>query len=482
MPLELPNWNALLRLKEPRWWRLPDSCVERPIAELRNLAASLPDGIDSADNDLIEEVRIKLRVAARSGQTFEQATETFARREWRLILLYTLDLGQDAAISWLPPLDDAVAQSILGDDPMAWHSARRRDVTQLFFTQFGHERFTALPLVAAMLRKAWKKASAGVFDEAALKWAQNAIILFAKDGPVRLADMWLAPESVNELADRYYIHENGGFRKHLLQAVLLRRLRKLAFGGEDEALFSILEKDKKSPAGEGRLLGSWATEIILKRVMGKSGASWSDSWRRCLVSFGCDPRLPDPAERSRWWAWATEAEKRVAIQALMERDFSKFIEFLGASLSDENDRDKFHKRKNFLLNDLLGSRRVEDVQLLVFEESHRKLDHEMRQAPSVTEMIGKINSCPLSLIILKCTGNVSIVEGTHNFGIRCYLGNSNALIERIWKRPRTCDSNQLHFGREDQPDCFYQSHQGDWISGFYYKLNTRLDRAWRRIS
>ena len=469
--------SSLFALIAPRPLRLPDSLATEAISRLEELTANLPDGPGSHGKDLIEELRVRLKRAAKTWRAFEEATAV-SRREWRLIWLYMLELGNDAAKAWLRPFDETVARSVLGQDGTMWHPARRRDITQFYFTQF--DRIDALPRVAELLRQSWETAASGVFDEAARKWGAEAKTLFCVDGPERLAMEWMRGESAEDLADRYFVHKNSRFRERLIQAVLLGRLKNLPFGTNDKDLFAQIEKDREAPAGKGRLLGSRAVEIMVRAAIANGGASWPEQWTSNLVCFACDPRIPNLGERQRWWGWADEQALRVAKDALVKRNLEKFIQYLGESLSSWDERDKFDRRKGFLLNDLLGRHRVEDAQLLIQEDSYYRLDSDDRKMPSITKMAGNIHGKKISLIILKCIGGVTVVEGTHTYGIRCFTGKATP-VDWVWKRPRSCHVSDIGLGNDCGAEHFYQAHQGDvWIDGFYYKLNKRLPRPWPR--
>jgi hypothetical protein len=469
--------KELFQLRPLAPFRLPDGIVDRAITRLAKIVENMPDGPSVGEMDHVEELRNRLKKAAKTGQTFEEATQVPRREHW-LILLYTLDLGSDGAQKWLPPIDDQVARSILGNKGTEWHPARRRDVTQLFFTQF--DRLEAVSLVGKMLRQSWGPDADGVFDEAALKWGAEATTLFWEDGPERLAKKWMRGESAADLADRCFIHQDSRFRERLTEAVLLGRLAKLRFGSDDDGLFALMEKDKEASAGGGRLLGSRAVEIMVQSALDSQNAAWADHWTKALVLLACDPRIPNLAERQRWWGWADERALREARNALLKRNLEKFIQYLGESLNSRDDRDKFDRRKGFLLSDLLGQHRVEDVQLLIQEDSHRRLDADDRMMPSITKMMGKINGREISLIVLKCTDGITIVEGTHTYGIRCFMGNTTP-VDWVWKRRKSCHVSEISLGIGRGADHFYQAHTGDvWIDGFYTKLNMRIARPWRR--
>lgn len=451
----------VFNLRPLRPMQLPDAIVEKPIARLHQLTAALPDGAAAADTDLLDDVRRRLRLAVRSGQSFEQATKV-ARREWLLISLYTLDLGNAAARAWLPPFDDAVARSVLGDSPTKWHPARRRDVTQLFFTQF--DRIAALKRVASMLREAWGNAQDGVFDEAPLMWARLAKTLFAEDGPERLAKEWLPGESADALADRYYIHENSRFRERLLQAVLLGRLQRLRFGSEDAALFSALEASKASPAGEGRLLGSRAVELIVLRAVAEGVESWSKPWSQALVNLSCDPRLPNAAERQRWWGWATERQRDVAIKALTSLTIAEFIKLLDRSLRGTDAAHQFQRRRDFLLA-LFEHGYVTEARLVVHERLYAALDQRTRAALMLSRVNGGAQDT--SMICLRCTHNLFLIEGTHSFGLRGFVGESRFPIRGFWSgSPRHYSDGQLRVP-ERTCDIFQRHHVGDWVGDFF---------------
>lgn len=453
----------LFKLRLLRPLQLSDTLLEKPIARLRALTAALPDGAESVAPDLLEDLRQRMRLAMRSGQTFEQATDV-KRRESLLISLYTLDLGATGSSDWLWPLNDENARSFLGDSAAQWHPARRRAVTQLFFTQF--YKVVPLKLLASMLQEAWKEARDGVFDEAALAWARHAKMLFAEDGPKRLAKEWLPGESVDELADRYYIHEIGRFRESLLQEVLLGRLRRLRFGSEDTALFTALEAGKHSPAGEGRLLGSVAVEIMVGVAISKRVQSWSKTWSQALVTLSCDPRLPNAAERQRWWGWATAQQRDVAVKALTALTIEEFIKLLDGSLPDSKTKDQFKRRRDFLLA-LFKHGYVTEARLVMHEDAYEKIDRSTRASLMPSRVSG--GAQPTSMICLRCADHLFLIEGTHSFGLRGFVGEARFPIRGFWNAgPGRYRDSRLRVS-ETTCDIYQRHHVGDWVGDFFRK-------------
>lgn len=465
----------VFNLRPPRWAQMPDALTSQPIARLRRLTASLPEGIAAGDTDLIENLRERLKAAANGELSWEEAIN-MKRWKWLLISLYTLDLGTDGVEEWLCDFDENVAQHILGDDPMEWHSSRRRDVTQLFFTQF--DRITAVAHVAAMLRQAWEHANSGAFDQSALTWAREAATLFAEDGPERLAEHWQQGESPEALADRYHVHHHSRYRERLLQAVLLGRLRKLRFGSEDPLLFSALFESKSSPAGEGRLLGSRAVELIVRRAIDEQVQAWNTAWSSALVSLGCDPRIPIPAQQRRWWGWATQSERDVAIRALTSLTLREFIKLLEDSLRGTNAENQFHRRRDFLLT-LFDNGQIQEARLVIAQDLFHRLDRRTRDHLMLSKVSG--NAQGTSMICLRCTDDIFLIEGTHSFGLRGFVGQDRFPIRRFWDAaPRTFHDTQLRVS-ESHCDIYQRHHVGDWVSGFFDQLERRCHVRWPRF-
>ena len=451
----------LFTLRPPRPLQLPDTLLDKPIARLRALTAALPDGTAAIGADLLDHLRAAMRAGMRRGLSFEEATNV-RRRESLLVTLYTLDLALPDARAWLPPFDETVARSVLGDSPTRWHPARRRDVTQLFFTQF--DRIAALPLVASMLRVAWENARDGVFDESALVWGRNAEMLFAENGPERLAKVWLSGESADALAERFHVHEGSRFRERLLQTVLLGRLARLPFGKEDAALFSALEQSKLSPAGASRPLGSHAVEILVRRATEERVASWPRPWSQALVTLSCDPRLPNVAERQRWWGWATERQRDVAIKALTSLTIEEFIKLLDRSLRGTPAEHQFQRRRDFLLK-LFEHGHVTEARLVVHETLYAALDPRTRSGLMLSRVSGGAQHT--SMICLRCTDDLFLIEGTHNFGLRGFVGEARFPIRGFWSAaPRRFDDHQLR-APEATCDIFQRHHVGDWVGDFF---------------
>ena len=428
--------------------------------------------------DQIERLIERLRSAREQGQGWEEATDV-PRREWALLRVYTLHLGNQDASKWLAPFDDPIAESVLGTQSAAWHSSRRREATQFFFTHFGLEEFKSLPMVATMLRDAWNSAGSKLINPAEKCWAENATLLFSTVAPDAIAGEWRPGESVAELGDRFHIHEDGRFRDCLSEALILRRLNEIPLFADEPLLFDLCQRDKEKQFQGGRRLGSRAVEVIVRRVIKEANGNWEETWSQKLVPLACDPRTLAPAEQQRWWGWATNHERETAIRGLTGLNIQEFIRLLEASLRGTGSSHQFPRRRDFLLH-LFGKKVIQEARLVVHNDIYYELDIFTRDSLQPSRSSG--GGQKTSFICLKCSSEVYLIEGTHNFGLRGFVGSDHFPISNFWRAiPQFYEDNQLRV-RPDLCDLYQIHHQGDWQGDFLWKLRSNYHIEWPEMS
>lgn len=414
----------------------------------------------------VEDLKERLRASKENRWSWEEATDV-PRREWTLLRLYSLYLGTAGADEWLCEFNDAVAESVLGTDGRRWHPSRRRDVTNLFFIQF--DRIEALNRISEMLMKAWQSESVIPREDCSRIWRENSGTLFGMDGPERVAAYWREGEGVDELADRFAIPKTSLFREMLFQSVLLRRLRGIRLFEVDRELFREIENSKETRFRHGRTLGSCAVEILVERVITEAKELWEPAWSRQLVPFACDPRTLNLAERERWWGWANQVQRKAAVKALTGLNIKEFIRLLKDSLSETGNEHQFKRRSDFLLW-MFSNGLIEDAKLVVHADLYGNIDAATKKSlqPSRSQGSGQRTS----FVCLKCAGGVSLIEGTHNFGLRGFR-EGRFPIANFWEMaPRAFEDGALRVS-ENRCD-IYQRHSGEWESSFLDKLRRIL--------
>lgn len=449
---------------------LPQQIVDHRIQSIRNVTPDTEGRSDSPFNDIVDQLIHRLQTAEQHGWTWQEATAV-KRRTWATLKMYTLHLGSQGAENWLHPFTEDIANSILSQPPESWHPSKRRQVTQLFLLQFN--RIACLSHLSELLRRSWAVARGGT-DEAAKVWAENANLIFHERGPEQLAQQLRQNETVEELAARFHISENGRFRELLYEWILIGRLKSIPLGVVQDDLFSRVERDKEHILSSGRALGSVAVEILIKRSASEGSGILPEAWSRKLVPLSCDPRTPSAANQARWWGWATIAEKQIAIRALAGLNLREFIALLEESLRGSGNAHQFPRRRDFLLQ-LYENKSILDARIVVHEDTYFKLDPHTRNMllPSQVQ-----SSQRASFICLKCTHDICLVEGTHNFALRGDIGNPNFPLPGFWESaPRHYRDSQFRIA--ERRCRIFQRHSGHWEDSFLYNLRSRHHIDWQ---
>ena len=471
----------LFDLRPIRSPRLDSAMVQRAVARIDKRTEGWEGGGTASFARSVGEFRERMRAGLLKGLSFEECTNG-RRREWLLLSLYLNDLGAEESREWLPPLDKDVAVSILGEDPSRLKKHLRRLATQLYFTHYGRERLPCLESLCWMLELAWRSASREKLEPISKIWAENAHILFALDAPDKVAERWTPGMSVHELADAFRIHESGEFRKELIKSLILNRLRNVPLGNNDLELNDLVLSGKEQKVNSG-LLGAAAVQILVNRSQKENASMVPDNWKEHLVTFACDPRVPNSAMQARWWGWATTSERDLAIRAVGELNMHQFIVLLEESLQGSKLQHQFPARKKMLLR-LFELGKVQDVRLVVTRRLYEQMDKKTRGLLLLNWVNsgsrGKGNG-DTSFICMKCIDDVYLIEATGSFGLRGFIGCDSFPIDNFWNsQPKSYYDQQLRVNRYSCP-VYQVHHTGNWVWDFVDQLRTR-NIEWRGLS
>lgn len=463
-------WLTLPHLKPPV---LDHGHLTSSIGTLAELTKDLtmPPGPGVADP--VTELRSRIQQAHLLGMEIKDVTVGIKRREFLLLSLYLFDLYSDDTRNSLPAFGRSLATLLLGAPrtPMKRHI--RRQATLLYFAHFGEERLPCLEWLADRLQESWSSAGEhDLPDPASRSFHEHAATLFNKAAPASLAQYWQPGESADRLADRFHLPEQGLFRERLVEEVILSRLRSTSADQPDTALYNLVAEEKDRRLRTVRL-GAEAVRILIRRSITEHHGWVPKPWRENLVTFACDPRLPNPGEQEKWWdCWASRSEKDVAIRALSEVTIEKFLELLADSLWDNPYSYQFEERKDFLLN-LFKLGKIIEARLVAHEKIYHNMDPATRRI--VMPSRATKNSEKTSFICLRCSGDVFLIEGTHNFGLRCFVGKDSFPVPGFWSSgPGTYTADR--FKVSPRRCSIHQPHIGDWVSSFKWKLRARLSR------
>jgi len=443
-----------------------ETILEKPLRILKEISEKNGSAGETPQfRNRKEELIQRLKRRKITGQTFEQATDVVGRE--RLLLSIYLDyLGRKEAKDWLPDFDKPVAESILGNSGQDWHSARRRQVTLLFFTHFG--RFHAPSFLCARLLEAYNSADA-TDPKDVRTWSVSRGTIFHPSGPENISKQASEKVQFEQLMERFAIPKEGRFAEKLRQFVFLERMKAVPFGGVTP-VFDEIEIFRNERISSQILLGSKALQIMVQRVAGEGAGKWTKEWSERIVRFGCDPRQGRAsAEAAKWWGWATESEFHLAQQGMIERDLVFFIDFLKSSLSGRPE-DQFELRADFL-KVLFKSGKIINARLVLNKQDFYKLPLKYRDG--VARLVK--TSYQTSIICLHCRDNIHIIEGTHNFGLRAF--HPEFPVWKFWDRPsKEYSDKELRISPQDCPIFIRQT--GNWREKFLSELRVNFHVEW----
>jgi hypothetical protein len=253
--------------------------------------------------------------------------------------------------------------------------------------------------------------------------------------------------------------------------MILVRIRDTSPDEIDEELDALVIASKESPMRSRYPLGAEVIRILIDRSISEFGERVPSGWKEKIVTYSCDPRLPDPGEQSRWWGWAGQRQKNVALSALTELTLRQFIELLRKSLGGTAAGEPFEKRAEMLLK-IFDLGKVIDARLVVHERTYGML------SPKLIETLRplKTGGGPqhTSFVCLQCADDVYLIEGTHSFALRGFLGAEAFPIPTIWTaNPGRYFDDSCFRISEYKCHIFQRHHTGDWLWDFDYQLRQR---------
>jgi hypothetical protein len=451
--------------------------LQRAVTRIGKLTEGWEGGGTTPFAGLVDEFRLRMREGLKKGLTFEEST-VGRRREWSLLKLYLNDLGDQNTVEQLFPFEENVASSIIGETASRLtRKDLRRLATQLYFTHFGLKRLPCLVWLAERLRQTWGSADPERLDADGLTWRFHADELFCKHAPEEVARNWQDGMTVSQLAQTYHIPEGGIFQERLLEAVILNRIREMPLNSSDPSLNEVVIAEKERTLRTGKPLGAAAVQILVKRSQNENSSMVPDNWKEHLVTFACDPRIPNSAMQARWWGWATSFEKDVAIRALSELSLQEFIKLLKQSLRDTGAEHQFLARSNMLLN-LFKLGKVNDARLIVHSDLNHRLDARTKNVLRPSWVSGTTQHT--SFICLRCTDDVFLIEGTHSFALRGFIGQNSFPVRGFWSSvPKEYHDSEFRVA-ETKCSIYQRHHTGDWIWDFLSQLRAR-NIEWRGL-
>ena len=197
----------------------------------------------------------------------------------------------------------------------------------------------------------------------------------------------------------------------------VKRLNELEIGQENKQFLELYDSAKyNSMIGENRL-GNIALKIFIDKCM-TSNKEIPDNWRDLILFIAKDPRTDESLSIFRKW-WSPLGEKRIFWfkQQLAKLDLNMFLKvFEEFAKTDETMQRMFPDRKEFLLKiSKLGI--VSYSRLFLGDKAKDFLLTKSNYQQDEIPAFANLDDRHYVVILLKI-GNLWMLEGSHNFGVR----------------------------------------------------------------
>lgn len=460
--------------------RITAALLRGPSAILQKIAQKNIDRFEQDTESKLfknrkEELILRLQRLQLTGESFDQATSVVGR-ERLLLSLYLEYFGQAAAQSWLPVFDNTIALSILGNDGARWHQRMRRRAVMLFFTYF--DQLKALPFLCSRITESYASAKVGSAGVGPTRqWSEYSKTIFTPAGHENVAKQVKTAENLVQLVARFGVPETGRFSEKLRQVFLLNGITNAPFG-KATGIFEDVATLKNEHAPDNLLMGAAALKILISRVINEGGRKWAGDWPDWISRFGCDPRHGRAtAQGTRWWGWATDAELRLAQQGITGLTLRFFIEFLRNSLVGTEKEVQFALRSRFLLA-LFESGKIQNARLVLNSSALQRLDSKFRDPWTVANLSATTDQT--SMICLRCTDDIYIIEGTHSFGLRMF--HREFPIRGFWDHPKkTYQDRELRISPSLCSVFLRHDPSGKWVGNFFTAIRSKFHREWSDV-
>jgi hypothetical protein len=453
-----------LRFKPILYPRISERLIEDACARIRSRTERNSNGVASKRRDNREEALKDVLKKWDRTNSFDIVTNVIGR-EKILLNIYHKNL-QRSDSNWLPELEDNIAVSILGDKSKNLSRFRRKQTALLYF-----RHYSKIPAVNFFSNKLLTSFSSedDCRSHEEKTWYLYRAILFGGNAIAKVTNSSPNEESFTQLLERLALQnlqESSDFISLLKESILLKRISEVSYGEGDDILEEI-EKVRDTPFRDGLLMGSAALKILITRVANEGKSLWSPDWSKWIIRLGCDPRFSRSNEKfAKWWGWASNSEIRIAQQGVTGLTLSFFLTYLDHSLDNKT---QFQARKNFLLKNLYESGKIISARLALNWNAYSRLDTKYKDKWSVTHLSQTTDDT--SMIVLKCTDDIYIIEGTHNFALRVFY--KDFPIYGFWDNPKdTYQDKSLRISPSNCSKFIPHDQYGHWVNHFYRYLRS----------
>jgi len=210
----------------------------------------------------------------------------------------------------------------------------------------------------------------------------------------------------------------------------LETLKKLKPGEVHSVLTEVCKPDVyDAPHTDERSLGHLILEILIDK---SENEVLSQAWQDTILTIAGDPRIPKSHSRYEKW-WRILGERRVALMRgwLSKFDLSLFLKILEQSAKDANksDMERMFKSRKIFMEGLESQGLIVESRLFLsgYAEHYLRRNYSKDQLPNYAH----VSSQDTSMIYLRISGNVHMIEGSHSFTLK--------LIDKLPVRSRVND-------------------------------------------
>ena len=241
----------------------------------------------------------------------------------------------------------------------------------------------------------------------------TAVIGFSKQNNIDF-ELALKRLSLHHYKDSRYI-------KLCFYQYYFEKLKKIRVGEDDDILKEICKPDIfNAPYTEEKLLGHKFVEILIDRT---DHHPLSSAWKRTILTIAGDPRVPQSSSHyQKWWSNLGSVRIRKMLGWLSRYDLQLFLNLL------ENSGNKVHKndmkrmfppRKAFM-EGLLNQNLVQESRLILSHAAETYLKSALpdEELPEYATVKGNYSGQATSMIYLRLTNDLHMIEGSHNFTLK----------------------------------------------------------------
>lgn len=363
-------------------------------------------------------------------------TELQKQKNFHFLIFSTYNkyIDDQESKSWLPYFDKNVIDIIFENTKKITNN-KLGQWSQFFLIYFNKIKRDSLDYLSKKLNDLYSRNSSDKpLNKSSKKlkaWNKNYQLIFSINGPTKIAETLEKNQRISNLISKFDIPQESDYAKAIRSSAIIYKVKNCPLDQGIEDIEKAIE-NKETFYDNTKRIGAKTLEVLIERSKKENNGSLPKKWASYLIKLGCDPRMPRSSiEFDHWWSWASDEQLRIAISAITEKTLGAFIKFLEESLSGTKYEDQFYKRRDFILA-LFNTNKILDVRLVMSPQFYDDIDNNLRDPHTVSILTNK-NKKEFSVICCQCVDNITIVEGTENFGLKVFSKNKPYFIDKLWQ-------------------------------------------------